>query len=318
MGRRQIVRLVSNVLARTRMVGTLDRMNGRRGGVILVFHETTPEILQRQLDQIAQRYTFISLDAFVDRLIAGKSTTGVCAITFDDGIGSVTETASALAIARGWPMTFYLPTRYLDTGEAYWFFELGLLLKRAAGANVVFERMALNLGSPAGIDRAWKILRGYFIALPSYDAVTHALRQLRSSLLGVEARPEGLDLPPPISWERVRQLAHRDELSFEAHTVSHLALSRLSDDHLIAEMEDSRARIEEVTGRPVRHFCYPYGSPNEVGRVAPKHARSRFRSATTTARGRCASGVDLALLPRVPLDIADPEAVVDFKVSSAR
>ena len=57
------------------MVGTLDRMNGRRGGVILVFHETTPEILQRQLDQIADQYTFVSLDAFVDRLIAGKSTT---------------------------------------------------------------------------------------------------------------------------------------------------------------------------------------------------------------------------------------------------
>ena len=130
------------------MVGTLDRMNGRRGGVILVFHETTPEILQRQLDQIAQRYTFISLDAFVDRLIAGKSTTGVCAITFDDGIGSVTETASALAITRGWPMTFYLPTRYLDTGEAYWFFELGLLLKRAAGANVVFEEDGAEPGQP--------------------------------------------------------------------------------------------------------------------------------------------------------------------------
>lgn len=318
MGRRQIVKLASSVLARTRLAGTLDRLNGRRGGVILVFHETTPEILRRQLDQVEQRYAFISLDAFVDRLIAGKSTTGVCAITLDDGIGPVTEAASALAITQGWPMTFYLPTRYLDTGEAYWFLELDLLLTHAAGANVVFEGMALNLGSREGIDRASKTLRAHFITLPSYDAVTHALRHLRRSLLGVETRPEGLDVPLPIPWERVRQLARHDELSFEAHTVSHLALSRLTDDHLIAEMEDSRARIQEVTGRPVRHFCYPYGRPNEVGRVAPTHARSRFRSATTTDRGRCASGVDLALLPRVALDIADSEKVVAFKVGSAR
>jgi peptidoglycan/xylan/chitin deacetylase (PgdA/CDA1 family) len=300
------------------VVGTLDRVNGRRGGVILVFHDAPADVFRRQLDQVAQRYTFIALDEFVDRLIAGKSTTGVCAITCDDGIGSVTEAASALALERGWPMTFYLPTRYLDTGEPYWFFEMDPLLARAAGVNVVFEGMALNLGSREGINQAWKNLRSYFIALPSHEAVTHALRRLRSCLFGVESRPEGLDTPPPIPWERVRQLARHEELSFEAHGVNHLALSRLADNDLIAEMEDSRARIQGVTGRPVRHFCYPYGSPNEVGRIAPTHARSRFRSATTTTRGRCAGGVDLALLPRVPLDIADSEEVVAFKVGSAR
>jgi peptidoglycan/xylan/chitin deacetylase (PgdA/CDA1 family) len=286
--------------------------------VILNFHETTADILQRQLEQVAQRYTFISLDEFVDRLVAGKSTAGVCALTSDDGIGPVTEATAALVLARGWPMTFYLPTRYLDTGEAYWFLELDSLLARAAGTNVTFKGMALNLSSREGIQHAWKSLRTYFVSLPSHDAVTQALRELRRGLLGTESRPEGLDVPAPIPWERVRQLARHDQLSFEAHGVSHLALARLTDDDLIAEMEDSRARIQEMTGRPVRHFCYPYGSLNEVGTVAPAHARSRFRSATTTARGRCASGVDLALLPRVPLDIADSEEVVAFKVGAAR
>ena len=310
--------MLANVLARTRLVGALDRVNGRRGGVILNFHETTADILQRQLEQVAQRYTFISLDEFVDRLVAGKSTAGVCALTSDDGIGPVTEATAALVLARGWPMTFYLPTRYLDTGEAYWFLELDSLLARAAGTNVTFKGMALNLSSREGIQHAWKSLRTYFVSLPSHDAVTQALRELRRGLLGTESRPEGLDVPAPIPWERVRQLARHDQLSFEAHGVSHLALARLTDDDLIAEMEDSRARIQEMTGRPVRHFCYPYGSLNEVGTVAPAHARSRFRSATTTARGRCASGVDLALLPRVPLDIADSEEVVAFKVGAAR
>jgi peptidoglycan/xylan/chitin deacetylase (PgdA/CDA1 family) len=117
---------------------------------------------------------------------------------------------------------------------------------------------------------------------------------------------------------RVRELAAREELSFEAHSISHLAVSRLPEERLQKEMEGSRARVEELTGRRVNHFCYPYGSPNEVGTVAPSLVRKLFHSGTTTSRGRCSAGVDLALLPRVPLDEGDSEEVAALKVGTAR
>ena len=83
-------------------------------------------------------------------------------------------------------------------------------------------------------------------------------------------------------------------------------------------MERCCERIEEVTGRRVEHFCYPFGGVPEIGDAAPRIARRRFRSATTLLRGRCGAGADVAYLPRVPLYEGDSEPVVALKVATAR
>ena len=316
--RQKTVKLASRVLAKTPILRVLDRNNGRRGGVILVFHEMAAELLSRHLSRLERVYRFISLDEFVTRLIENKSTAGLAAITFDDGVGWVTEGAAKLAIARKWPMTFYLPTRYLDTLEPYWFLELDLLLNRAAGSKLTLGKETFSLAGAAAIAGTSKTLRGYFKARTTAEEVDSLLRRIRLSLFGSENRPAGLSIPGPISWDRVRELAANEEVSFQAHSISHLAVSRLTEETLKNELEGSRARIWELTRRPVDHFCYPYGSPGEIGTAAPNVVRKLFRSATTTTRGRCHEGVDLALLPRVPIDDMDSEEVMELKVGTAR
>ena len=37
-------------------------------------------------------------------------------MTFDDGVGSTVRNISNKCIEKGWPVTFYLPTQYLDKG----------------------------------------------------------------------------------------------------------------------------------------------------------------------------------------------------------
>src|SRR5262249_12243125 len=136
MFKRNAIQLISWAMAKSRISKLLDRTNGRRGGVILVYHEIGRGPLFRQLTQLSGVYTFVPLDEFVMRLGQGKCTSGLTAITFDDGVGETTETAASIAIANGWPMTFYLPTRYLDTREPSWFLELDPLLRRAKGATL--------------------------------------------------------------------------------------------------------------------------------------------------------------------------------------
>jgi peptidoglycan/xylan/chitin deacetylase (PgdA/CDA1 family) len=316
--RQKTIKLASQMLARTPIVRALDRKNGRRGGMILVFHEIGAELLGKHLSRLADVYQFVSLDEFVTRLTQGKSTIGLTAITFDDGVGWVTEGAARLAIDRGWPMTFYLPTRYLDTKEPYWFLELDQLLNRAKGGSLTLGHETFSLASAAAIARTSKTLRGYFKAQRTPDEVESLLRRIRYFLFGSEERPDGLSVAGPIAWDRVRELAAHEEVSFQAHSINHLAVSRLSEEMLRKELEGSRARIWELTRRSVDHFCYPYGSPGEVGTTAPNVVRKLFRSATTTTRGRCHPGVDLALLPRVPIDDADSEEVMELKVGTAR
>ncbi len=279
----------------------LERVNGRRGGVVLAYHELSAHTLREQLLAVSERYRYVSLSELVGRVAANQSTVGLAAITFDDGYGPVIEDAARISHEHGWPMTFYLPTRYLDSREPYWYQELRPLLDRASARGE----------SLAELDASFRRLR-------SEPEVEAKLRGLRLRLHGSEARPDWLETTPPISWERVRELSRNAAISFEAHTVSHLALSRLDDDTIASEMESCCRRIEEFTGRRVEHFCYPFGGLPEIGDAAPRIARRRFRSATTLLRGRCGAGADLAMLPRVPLYDGDSAAIVALKVATAR
>ena len=102
--------------------------NRGRGGIILAFHEVTEKYLQTTLDHISQHYEFASLTELIERLSKGKSTAGLAAITFDDGFESVVKSASSIAHGSGWPMTFFLPVRFLSAGEPPWFDTLRPLL----------------------------------------------------------------------------------------------------------------------------------------------------------------------------------------------
>jgi len=62
-----------------------------------------------------------------------------------------------------------------------------------------------------------------------------------------------------MSWSRVEEL-HRAGVEFGAHTLTHPRLAELSDEAARTEILESKARIEDRLGAPVRCFAYPYGS----------------------------------------------------------
>jgi peptidoglycan/xylan/chitin deacetylase (PgdA/CDA1 family) len=312
------ITLASQLLAGTRLTTALDKLNSRRGGIILAFHEISHAQLTKHLAQLSELYTFISLSEFVSRLAQGKSTTRLAVITFDDGYGSVLESAAHLAQLRGWPMTFFLPTRYLDTREPYWFQELQALLERTTREHMTIDGMHLLLRDQASRAKTLDILNRRFRSFSSLEKVDELLRRIRHVVSGSEKRPADLRTAEPISWKRIRELVTREELSFEVHSVNHLALSRLTEEAIRGEMLESRARVEQMTGCNAEHFCYPYGGLDEIGSLAPRIARSLFRSATTMLRGRCHKDTDSAMLPRVPLYEQDSEQRVALKVSLAR
>jgi peptidoglycan/xylan/chitin deacetylase (PgdA/CDA1 family) len=61
-----------------------------------------------------------------------------------------------------------------------------------------------------------------------------------------------------LGWPELRELA---DAGWEvgSHTCSHPRLTTVDDEHLAAELRDSRAGCEEGMGRPCRSIAYPYG-----------------------------------------------------------
>jgi peptidoglycan-N-acetylglucosamine deacetylase len=61
---------------------------------------------------------------------------------------------------------------------------------------------------------------------------------------------------------QVRDLSSDFEIG--AHTLTHPRLPVISEDQARKEIVGSKVMLEQVTGRAVRSFCYPYGSYTDV------------------------------------------------------
>ncbi len=68
-----------------------------------------------------------------------------------------------------------------------------------------------------------------------------------------------------------------------SHGVSHCHLTRVSHEKARAEIFDSKKMLEDLAGRAVRHFCYPYGDYNDA--VRDLVGAAGYETATTTDPG---------------------------------
>jgi len=87
--------------------------------------------------------------------------------------------------------------------------------------------------------------------------------------------------------------------SIGCHSHSHPDLTGLSGADLHREVHGSKQILEEIMGRPVNAFCYPYGAYD--ARVRKVVQEAGFDVAFTVDLGGVRRGDDLYLLKRVPV-----------------
>lgn len=99
-----------------------------------------------------------------------------------------------------------------------------------------------------------------------------------------------------LSEPQLRELA---ELGFEigSHSLTHRYLHDLETDVIRAELADSRKRLEDVTGHPVRHFSCPGGRWDR--RVAREAHAAGYLSLVTSVVGLNGPSADPFRLRRV-------------------
>jgi peptidoglycan/xylan/chitin deacetylase (PgdA/CDA1 family) len=247
---------------------------------------------------------------------SGRSTGDLFAITFDDGVGDTVREIAAIAAANQWPVTFYLPTAYLDEPGGMPFQWLRAIVRHVAPVRLELPGDTFDLTAPGAIrDFATRMSKVMYTR--PWAEYGPRLRAMAAALVAQGlVEPEALAAPAAISWAEVQTLARNPLVSFESHGVSHTAVAALSPDQLERELVGSQRAIAERTGRACRHFCYPYGGPASIGNVAPLEVARHYRSATTMARGRLGRH-DLARLPRVPVYPHDDGEMVRLKVLTA-
>lgn len=62
-----------------------------------------------------------------------------------------------------------------------------------------------------------------------------------------------------MTWEELRELKDSGLIGIESHSVSHDDLTKISDEQLTTEMEESKRLIQSMLGITSTAFAYPYG-----------------------------------------------------------
>jgi peptidoglycan/xylan/chitin deacetylase (PgdA/CDA1 family) len=79
---------------------------------------------------------------------------------------------------------------------------------------------------------------------------------------------------------------HTQHHEIAAHTVTHPILTNVDNEHLHAELVNSRAQLENWIGAPVTGFCYPNGSFDERVEQAVKDVGYMYACTTSSGMNR--------------------------------
>lgn len=82
--------------------------------------------------------------------------------------------------------------------------------------------------------------------------------------------------------EQIREMADSGLVEFGGHTLTHPHLNRLGRDAQHREIADNKAQLEQLLGRPLASFAYPFGSHNEDSKALAQALGYPFAVATNS------------------------------------
>ena len=247
-------------------------------------------MLERQLDWVGSRYTFVSLDELAAAMESGKKDSRrLAAVTFDDGYADVYHQALPLLRRKGIPAAVFVVTDLIGTDRLQYHDRLYRLLLRGFLSKSP-ESLAAHLRKSGFRPPDADTLGNGFV---NYSRTVNTLLALspRSDIERLIAAfesetgfiPQPLETHRSLTWEMLQEM-HRAGVVIGSHTRTHAVLPNESPENVLDEIEGSRIELERRLEAPVRHFAYPDGRFNQSTINAV--AASGYRYAYTTCRGR--------------------------------
>ncbi len=254
----------------------LNRAFPRHGALIFFGHRVAedfddwlggvpPDLFERQIAWLSRHFRFLSMDELVDHFRQQRPVPdNSVVLTLDDGFADNYTHALPILEKYRVPVTIYLVTESIDTGELPWPQRLAWVLARTRR-----EFLELTIHTPRRLPlhtlaervQALKIIKELRKQLP-----------MRQQLELFQCVVEQCQVPTPkgrmLNWDQVREMRQRG-VTFGSHTVHHPFMKCLPLEDARWQLEESKRVLEQRLGERVRHFCFPHGSYGEaVGRLA--------------------------------------------------
>jgi len=180
-------------------------------------------------------YTIISCDQLID-IINKKIPCPKRAawISLDDGWKENLDNVIPIVVEYDFPVTIFVCTDAVENG-AFW----------------------------------WKKVKAYPHLLPANLRKTKAIRKLPEETrrqvmeLITQKAPQGDYKREAMTVDDIRYISSLPQVTIGSHTVSHPVLPNCDESVVDYELGESKRKLEDWTGKPIRIFSYPSGAFNE-------------------------------------------------------
>lgn len=266
----------------------LFRRLNRSRSVILMFHGLTDrkhsglencqhkhlhvQRFEAFLVHLKKHFHVISLDELTRCKREGLPTPpSSVVLTFDDGFLSNCKLAFPLLKKYQMPATIFVATQFVAEKKPIWVDRVDYALDRAGASKKELVEIKKKLKDLTP------------------DQLVPAIEDLEKRL-GHELVNSNAESSPEIyrslDWQDIREMQKTGLITIGAHTHSHWILGRCTPEIVLKEVEICKNIIEQETGRPCLHFCYPNGGREDFSKETESIIRHLgFHSTTTTLCG---------------------------------
>ncbi len=305
-------------------------------GLILLYHRiaelrsdpqllaVTPQHFAQHLEVLRDQGRPVSLPQLRPALRDRRLPRHAIAVTFDDGYADNLDCGKPLLERYEIPATVFVATSYLGGDREFWWDDLERLLLLPGRLP---ETLRLRVGptlhewrlGDAAVygEEEYRRHSGWSVEVAEDPSPRHSVYRVLCRLLrgvsGAEraaaldelsraagATATGRPTHRALSHEGLVQLTESSVVEVGAHASSHGVLSALPLAAQRSEIVESKARLQEITGRAVTSFAYPFGgradyTPMTVGLVR----EAGFALACSNVPGLVRRRTDPFQLPRV-------------------
>lgn len=223
-----------------------------------------PENFEEQINYLKENYSLLSVEQFSWCLknklrFPNKSVL----ITFDDGYADNYLYALPILEKLKVQALFYISTGNLNSEKCFWWDELEQLLLK--DGNKLKAGTFTSNGVSMYVDSTLEVRMQF------YHTLLLALRSMNTSdrqkVLDDVYNLIGSSNPTSefrcMTNEEVKKMAKSHSAIIGAHSVNHPSLTACSKEEMDFEIAESKKVLEQITGKSIIHFSFPYGTKND-------------------------------------------------------
>ncbi len=257
---------------------------------------------EKEIKFLKNNFDVLPLEEVVNHLKSGKKfSRPTVAITVDDGFKDNYELLLPVLQKYNATATIFLTTGVIGTEQRLWVNRLETMflntVRNEIRLNGIFRGIKFDISSIEKRREVYLTVVGRLKNIPTAERDEYL--KIIESRLGVPV----YDSPNMLNWDQVREM-RKAGIYFGAHTVNHPILTNVSLEEGKKEILDSKLKIEQELGQPVRHFAFPNGRERDFNEDLRKYCKEiGFESVSSCTYGYNDSKDDVYSLKRIGSEV---------------